>query len=89
MTTADPQFEGVYGPYSITETDRRDVQRYRLALLTTGLARFHALAGVDDTCDASAWRHDYFGALFPLNPGGIVPAGPDLSTLVSAGTPRP
>ena len=27
MTTADPQFEGVYGPYSITETDRRDVQR--------------------------------------------------------------
>ena len=51
--------------------------------------RFHALAGVDDTCDASAWRHDYFGALFPLNPGGIVPAGPDLSTLVSAGTPRP
>ena len=43
MTTADPQFEGVYGPYSITETDRRDVQRYRLALLTTGLA---LLAGV-------------------------------------------
>ena len=27
MTTADPQVEGVYGPYSITETDRRDVQR--------------------------------------------------------------
>ena len=43
MTMADPQFEGVYGPYSITETDRRDVQRYRLALLTTGLA---LLAGV-------------------------------------------
>lgn len=43
MTTADPQFEGVYGPYSITETDRREVQRYRLALLTTGLA---LLAGV-------------------------------------------
>ena len=43
MTTADQQFEGIYGPYSITETDRRDVQRYRLALLTTGLA---LLAGV-------------------------------------------
>ena len=40
---ADPQFEGVYGPYSITETDRREVHRYRLALLTTGLA---LLAGV-------------------------------------------
>ena len=51
--------------------------------------RFHALPGVDDTCDAKAWRQDYFGALFPLNPGGIVPAGPDLSTLVHAGIPRP
>ena len=43
MTTADPQFEGVYGPYTITEQDRREVQRYRLALLTSGLA---LLAGV-------------------------------------------
>ena len=51
--------------------------------------RFHTLPGVNDTCDAEAWRHDYFGALFPLNPGGIVPAGPELSTLVHAGIPRP
>ena len=43
MTTADPQFEGVYGPYTITEADRHEVQRYRLALLTTGLA---LLAGI-------------------------------------------
>ena len=43
MTTADPQFEGVYGPYTITEADRNEVQRYRLALLTTGLA---LLAGI-------------------------------------------
>ena len=38
MTTADPQFDGVYGPYTITEQDRRDVQRYRIALLISGLA---------------------------------------------------
>ena len=38
MTTADPQFEGVYGKYSITEHDRRDVQRYRISLLVSGLA---------------------------------------------------
>jgi len=38
MTTADPQFEGVYGPYTITDIDRRDVQRYRLALLASGVA---------------------------------------------------
>ena len=49
--------------------------------------RFHALPGVAATCDAEAWRQDYFGALFPLNPGGIVPAGPDLSTLVNARIP--
>ena len=44
--------------------------------------RFFALAGVAETCCEQAWREDYFGALFPLNPSGIVPAGPALSTLV-------
>lgn len=46
--------------------------------------RFYALPGVASTCDGDAWRTDYFGALFPLNPGGIVPGGPDLSTLVNS-----
>ena len=46
--------------------------------------RFMALPGVEATCDAEAWRHDYFGALFPLNPGGIVPDAPKLSTLVNS-----
>ena len=46
-----------------------------------------ALPGVLDTCNAKAWRHDYFGALFPLNPGGIVPTGPELSRLVNSGVP--
>ena len=36
MTTADQQFQGVYGTYVITEADRREVQRYRLALLLSG-----------------------------------------------------
>ena len=44
--------------------------------------RFFALPGVADTCCDQAWRHDYFGALFPLHPSGIVPAGPALATLV-------
>lgn len=51
--------------------------------------RFLALPGVAATCDASAWRNDYFGALFPLNPGGIVPDGPKLSTLVNSTIPLP
>ena len=49
--------------------------------------RFHALPGVAATCFPEAWRADYFGALFPLHPSGIVPAGPDLATLV--GSPSP
>jgi len=46
-------------------------------------SRFYGLPGVADTCCDHAWRHDYFGALFPLNPSGIVPAGPPLATLVA------
>ena len=38
--------------------------------------------GVAETCFDQAWRQDYFGALFPLHPSGIVPAGPALATLV-------
>jgi len=46
-------------------------------------ARFHGLPGVAATCFPEAWRRDYFGALFPLHPSGIVPAGPDLAALVA------
>jgi putative glutathione S-transferase len=45
-------------------------------------ARFYQLPGVAATCRPEAWRRDYFGALFPLHPSGIIPAGPDLATLV-------
>ena len=45
-------------------------------------SRFHALPGVAATCAAEAWCRDYFGALFPLQPSGIVPATPPLATLV-------
>jgi putative glutathione S-transferase len=51
-------------------------------------ARFHGLTGVAQTCWEQAWRQDYFAALFPLNPSGIVPAAPALSTLVH-GSPPP
>ncbi|MEM1310614.1 MAG: glutathione S-transferase C-terminal domain-containing protein [Cyanobacteria bacterium P01_H01_bin.153] len=33
--------------------------------------------GVADTCDLSSIRRDYYGNLFPLNPGGIIPLGSD------------
>ncbi len=56
---------------------------WQLPALWRWRARFHGLAGVAASCNADAWRSDYFGALFPLHPSGIVPAGPDLSTLVT------
>ena len=40
----DPVFEGVYGPFSITGQDRREVFGYRLALLTTAIAQAALLA---------------------------------------------
>ena len=40
----DPVFEGVYGPFSITEQDRREVLGYRLTLLTAAIAQAALLA---------------------------------------------
>lgn len=50
-------------------------------------SRFHGLPGVAATCFPEAWRRDYFGALFPLHPSGIIPAGPDLATLLHSAPP--
>lgn len=36
---ADPVFEGVYGPYTITAEDRREVRGYRLALTSVAVAQ--------------------------------------------------
>jgi putative glutathione S-transferase len=56
----------------------------QLPALSRWRARFYALGGVAATCFPEAWRRDYFGALFPLHPSGIIPAGPDLAALVAA-----
>jgi putative glutathione S-transferase len=62
---------------------------WQLPALWRWRARFFALEGVAATCCAQAWRRDYFGALFPLHPSGIVPAGPDLARLVNSPPPAP
>ena len=41
----------------------------------------YQLPGVAATCDLESIKRDYYGNLFPLNPGAIIPAGPDLSDL--------
>ena len=55
MTTGDPQFEGVYGPYTITSTDRQEVQRYRISLLVAGLAMTAVLVHWLQFGDSWAW----------------------------------
>ncbi|MFM7236359.1 MAG: DUF2301 domain-containing membrane protein [Cyanobium sp.] len=53
---ADPVFEGVYGTYTITAKDRREVLAYRLALTSVAVAQL-ALA--------LQWRQWGSGALWP------------------------
>ncbi|PNW72916.1 hypothetical protein CHLRE_14g611517v5 [Chlamydomonas reinhardtii] len=40
-----------------------------------------SLVQISDTLDLDAARRSYFSSLFPLNPGGIVPAGPTAADL--------
>jgi putative glutathione S-transferase len=48
------------------------------------LRDLYQLPGVADTCDLEAVKRDYYGNLFPLNPGCIIPAGPDPASLLKA-----
>lgn len=76
------RLELVYAP--LFGVSRRPL--WQLPALWDWRRRFSALEGVAATCFADAWRRDYFGALFPLHPSGIIPAGPDLASLLT-GTP--
>ncbi|MEO1004104.1 MAG: glutathione S-transferase C-terminal domain-containing protein [Cyanobacteria bacterium J06638_7] len=78
------RLESVYAPlFGVSR-----LPLWQLPALWAWRARFHQLQGVAETCWPDAWRQDYFGALFPLHPSGIVPAGPPLATLVGS-CPRP
>ena len=41
------------------------------------------LYNIKKTCDGDAWRKDYFGALFPLNPSSIIPKGKSISHIIN------
>lgn len=73
------RFDVVY--YSLFKCNLRRIQDY--AHLSQYLRRIYHLPGVAATCDLEAVKHDYFGNLFPLNPGGIIPAGPDMAYLTT------
>ncbi|MFK8184155.1 MAG: glutathione S-transferase family protein [Phormidesmis sp.] len=48
------------------------------------LRDIYQLPGIAETCDIDAVKRDYYGNLFPLNPGGIVPVGPGWDGLLAA-----
>jgi putative glutathione S-transferase len=71
------RFDGVY--YSLFKCNRRRIQDY--PRLSQYARNIYQLPGVAATCDLEAVKRDYYGNLFPLNPGGIIPAGPDITYL--------
>lgn len=71
------RFDVVY--YGLFKCNLRRIQDYEN--LGPYLRDLYQLPGIASTCDLEAVKRDYYGNLFPLNPGGIVPIGPDLSSL--------
>ncbi|MBE7382559.1 MAG: glutathione S-transferase C-terminal domain-containing protein [Leptolyngbya sp. SIO1E4] len=67
------RFDAVY--HGLFKCDRRRIRDY--AHLWPYARDIYQQPGVADTCDVETIRHDYYGNLFPLNPGGIIPLGPD------------
>lgn len=68
------RFDVVY--YSLFKCNRRRIQDY--PQLSGYLRDLYQLPGVAATCNLEAVKRDYYGNLFPLNPGGLIPIGPEL-----------
>ncbi|MGV0027302.1 glutathione S-transferase family protein [Phormidesmis priestleyi] len=72
------RFDVVY--YSLFKCSRRRIQDYpNLGLYLRDL---YQLPGVAETCDLESVKQDYYGNLFPLNPGGIIPLDSDSTYLL-------
>ncbi|NMG08366.1 glutathione S-transferase family protein [Brasilonema sp. UFV-L1] len=67
------RFDTVY--YGLFKCNRKRIHDYQN--LGPYLRDLYQLKGVADTCDLESVKRDYYGNLFPLNPGGIIPSGPD------------
>lgn len=73
------RFDAAY--YGLFKCNRRRICDYEH--LGAYVREIYQHPGVADTCDLEAIVQDYYGNLFPLNPGGIVPAPPDPSALLA------
>lgn len=65
--------------YSLFKCNRCRITEYEH--LSGYVRDIYQLSGVAATCDVKAIKRDYFGNLFPLNPGCIIPLGPELAAL--------
>ncbi|MCC0177640.1 glutathione S-transferase family protein [Waterburya agarophytonicola K14] len=72
------RFDIVY--YGLFKCNRRRIRDYNY--LGAYLKDLYQLPGVAATCDLESVKRDYYGNLFPLNPGGIIPTGPDITNLL-------
>lgn len=72
------RFDAAY--YGLFKCNRRRIQDYQN--LGAYLSDLYQLKGVAGTCDLESVKQDYYGNLFPLNPGGIIPSGPDITYLL-------
>ncbi|WP_310425330.1 glutathione S-transferase C-terminal domain-containing protein [Chamaesiphon sp. VAR_48_metabat_135_sub] len=75
------RFDLVY--HTLFKCNRRRIQDY--PQIQAYVQKIYHLPGVTQTCDFATILQDYYGNLFPLNPGGIVPKLPDMSYLVARG----
>lgn len=71
------RFDAAY--FGLFKCNRRRIRDY--PNLDAYLRDLYQLPGVSETCDIEAVKRDYYGNLFPLNPGGIIPSGPETDHL--------
>ncbi|NJN22935.1 MAG: glutathione S-transferase family protein [Leptolyngbya sp. RL_3_1] len=67
------RFDGVY--HGLFKCDRRHLSDFEF--LWPYARDIYQQPGVAATCDLDTVRREYYGNLFPLNPGGLIPLGPD------------
>ena len=71
------RFDTVY--YGLFKCSIKRIQDYQY--LSEYLRDLYQLPGVAGTCDPDSVKQDYYGNLFPLNPGGIIPLGSNIENL--------
>ncbi|NJL19819.1 MAG: glutathione S-transferase family protein [Leptolyngbyaceae cyanobacterium SM1_3_5] len=69
------RFDAVY--FGLFKCNRRRIQDY--VNLGAYLRDLYQLPGVAEICDLETVKRDYYGSLFPLNPGGIIPLGIEMN----------